>query len=112
MQIHYTLFDIYKYIYSYNYELFPSNDTDHGVVERELDIEDSTESQLDECPCKKSLESLFEEVMTPTKTGHQHEIVRFYKNTLLCIGPQTKKHHSYILKNSPANLSHHNSNIV
>jgi hypothetical protein len=46
-----------------------------------IDIEDNTESQLDESPCKKSLESLFEEVTTPTKTGHQNEIARFYKNT-------------------------------
>jgi hypothetical protein len=55
----------------YNYDLLPSNDTD-GIVERRLNIgkEDKTESQLDESPCKKSLESLFEEVTTPTKTGH------------------------------------------
>jgi hypothetical protein len=47
-----------------------------------IDIEDITESQLDKSPCKKSLESLFEEVKTPTKTGHQNEIARFYENTL------------------------------
>jgi hypothetical protein len=71
---------IYEYIFSNSYDLLPSNNTD-GIVERGLniDIEDSTESQLDESPCKKSLESLFEEVMTPTKTVHQNEIARFYE---------------------------------
>ncbi len=75
-------------------------------------MEDNTESQLDESPCKKSLESLFEEVMTPIKTGHKHEIARFYKNTLLYISPATKKLHSDIIKNSPANLSHHNNDTI
>ncbi len=107
MWIHYTLFDIYEYIFSNNYDLLASNDTNHGIVERELsiNIEDSTESQLNESPCKKSLEFLFEEVMTPTKTGHQNEIARFYENTLSYISPETKKLHSDILKNSPANHS-------
>jgi hypothetical protein len=82
---------MYGYIYSNNYDLLPSNDIDHGTVKRELDKEDSTESHLDESPCKKSLESLFEEVTTPTKTGHQNEVARFYENTLLHISPQTKK---------------------
>jgi hypothetical protein len=67
---------------------------------------------LDESPCKKSLESLFEEVMTQTKTGHQNDIARFYENTLLYISPGTKKLHSEILKNSPANLSHHNNDTI
>jgi hypothetical protein len=113
MWIHYTQFDIYEYLFSNNFDLLPSNYTD-GIVERELniDIEDSTESQLDESPCKKSLESLFEEVTTPTKTGHQIKIARFYVNTLLYISPGTKKLHSDILKNSPANLSHHNNNTI
>jgi hypothetical protein len=69
-----------------------------------INIDDITESQLDESPCKKSLESLFEEVTTPTKTGHQNEIA-----TLSYISPGTKKLHSNILKNSPAILSHHNN---
>ncbi len=110
--IHYTLFDIHDYIYSNNYELLPSYDTDHGIVERELDIKDSTASQLDESPCTKSLESLFDKVTSQTKTGHQSEIAKFYKITLSYISPQTKKLHSDILKNSPANLSHHNNNTI
>ncbi len=77
-----------------------------------VDLEDNTESQLDESPCKKSLESLFEEVKTPTKTGHQNEIARFYENTLSYISPGTTKLHSDILKNSPASLSHHNNNTI
>jgi hypothetical protein len=67
---------------------------------------------LDESPCKKSLESLFEEEMTPTKTGHQNEIARFHENTLLYISTGTKKLHIDICKNSPANLSHHNYNTI
>jgi hypothetical protein len=67
---------------------------------------------LDESLCKKSLESLFEEVTTQTKTGHQNEIARFYKNTLSYISPGTKKLYSDIIKNSPANLSHHNNNTI
>jgi hypothetical protein len=67
---------------------------------------------LDESPCKKSHESLFEEVTTPTKTGQQNEIARFYENTLSYISPQTKTLHSDILKNSPANLSHHNNDTI
>jgi hypothetical protein len=53
--------------------LIPNNSTE-GATERQLniDIDDTTESQLDESPCKKSLESLFEEVTTPTKTGHRN----------------------------------------
>jgi hypothetical protein len=77
-----------------------------------IDIDDNTESKLDESPVMKSLESLFEEVTTPTKTGHQNEIARFYKNSLSYISPGTKKLHSDIIKNSPANLSHHNSNTI
>jgi hypothetical protein len=50
--------------------------------------------------------------MTPTKTGHQDEIARFYENTLLYISPQTKKLHSDILKNSSANLSHQNNDSI
>jgi hypothetical protein len=113
MWIHYTLFDIYKYIFSKNYDLLPSDKTD-GIVERQLniDIEDSTEISLDKSPCKKSLESLFEEVTTPTKTGHQNEIARFYENTLSYISPETRKLHSYILKNSPENLSQHNNDTI
>jgi hypothetical protein len=82
------------------------------MVERELDIEDSTVSQFDETPIEKSLESLFEQVMSPTKSGHQSEIARFNNNTLSHISPQTKTLHSDILKNSPANLSHHNNNTI
>jgi hypothetical protein len=52
-----------------NFSLLPSNDTDDGIVERELDIEDSTVSQFNESPIEKSLESIFEQVMLPTKTG-------------------------------------------
>jgi hypothetical protein len=77
-----------------------------------IDIEDNTERQLDESPCKKSLESLFEEVMTPTKTGHQNEIAKFYENTLSYISPGTNKLYSDIIKNSSANLSHHNNNTI
>ncbi len=113
MWIYYTLFDIHGYILSNNYDLLPSNNTD-GIIKKQLniDIDDSTESGLDESPCKKSLESLFEEVMTQTKTGHQNDIARFYENTLLYISPGTKKLHSEILKNSPANLSHHNNDTI
>ncbi len=50
--------------------------------------------------------------MTPTKTGCQNEIARFYYNTLSYISPGTKKLHSDIIKNSPANLSHHNNNTI
>jgi hypothetical protein len=46
-----------------NFSLLPSNNTDDGIVERELDIEDSTVSQFDEIPIEKSLESLFEQVV-------------------------------------------------
>ncbi len=67
---------------------------------------------MDESPTKKSLESFFEQVMSPTKTGHQSEIVRFNNNTLSYISPQTKKLHSNILKNSPANLFRHNNNTI
>ncbi len=83
MWIHYNLFVFYEYIFSNKYDLLPSNHTD-GILGRwlNIDIENNTESQLDESPCKKSLESLIEEVKTPTKTGHQNEIARFYKNTL------------------------------
>jgi hypothetical protein len=77
-----------------------------------IDSEENTESQLDESPVKKSLESLFEEVTTPTKSGHQNEIATFYKNTLLYISPGTKKLHSDIFKNSPANLSNHNKDTI
>jgi hypothetical protein len=87
-----------------NFSLLPSNDTDDGIVERELDIENSTVSQFNESPIEKSLESLFEQVMSPTKTGHQSDIARFNDNTLPYISPQTKKLHSDILKNSPVNL--------
>jgi hypothetical protein len=45
---------------------------------------------LDESAVKKSLESLFEEVTAPTKSGQQNEIARFYDNTLLYISPGTK----------------------
>ncbi len=106
------MFYIYEYIYSNNLSLLPSNDTYHGIVEGELDTEDSTASQLDESPCKKKLELLFEQVMSPTKTGHQSEIARFYDNTLLYISPQTKTLHSDVLKNGPANLSHHNNDTI
>jgi hypothetical protein len=95
-----------------NFSLLPSNNTDDGFVERELDIEDSTVSQFDESPIEKSLESLFEQVMSPTKTGHQSEIARFNDNTLSYLSPQTKKLHSDILKKSPANLFHHNNNTI
>ncbi len=90
--------------YMNNFSLFPSNNTDDGIVERELDIKDSTVSQFDESPIEKSLESLFEQVMSPTETGHQSEIAKFNDNTILYLSPQTKKLHSDILKNSPANL--------
>ncbi len=105
---------MYKYEYTYrnNFSLLSSNDTDHGIVERELDIEDSTASQLDESPIEKFLELLFEQITSPAKTGHQSEIARFNDNTLSYISPQTKKHHSDILKNSPANLSHHNKDTI
>ncbi len=69
-------------------------------------------SQFDESPIKKSLESLFEQVMSPTKTGHQSEIARFNDNTLSYLSPQTKKLHSDILKNSPENLFHHNNDTI
>ena len=108
----FDLFSLYKYTYRSNFLLLPSNDTDHGIVDRELNIEDSTASQLDESPIEKSLESLFEQVTSPTKTGHQSEIARFNNNTLSYISPQTKKLHSDILKNSPANLFHHNNNTI
>ncbi len=50
--------------------------------------------------------------MSPTKTGHQSEIARFNDNTLSYINPQTKNLLSYILKNSPANLSYHNNDTI
>ncbi len=50
-----------------NFSLLPSNDTDDGIIERELDIEDSTVNQFDESPIEKSLESLFEQVMSQPK---------------------------------------------
>jgi hypothetical protein len=50
--------------------------------------------------------------MIPTKTGHKNEITRFCKNTLLYISLGTKKLHSDIIKNSPANLSHHNNDTI
>jgi hypothetical protein len=103
---------MYKHTYRSNFLLLPSNNTDHGIVDRELDIEDSTASQLDESPIEKFLESLFEQVTPPTKTGHQSEIARFNDNTLSYISPQTKKLHSDIFKNSPANLSHHNNDTI
>jgi hypothetical protein len=103
---------IYKYTYRNNFSLLPSNNTDDGIVEKELDIEDSTVSQFNESPIEKSLESLFEQVTSPTKTGHQSEIARFNNNTLLYISPQTNKLHSYFLKNSPANLSHHDNDTI
>jgi hypothetical protein len=103
---------MYEYAYRSNFLLLPSNNTDHGIVDRELDIEDSTASQWDESPIEKSLESLFEQVTSPTKTGHQSEIARFNDNTLLHISPQTKKLKSDIFKNSPANLSHHNKDTI
>jgi hypothetical protein len=81
------------------------------MVER-ADIEGSTVSQFDETPIEKSLESLFEQATSPTKTGHQSEIARFNDNTLSYISPQTKTLHSDILKNSPANLSHHNNDTI
>jgi hypothetical protein len=74
------------------------------MVEREFNIEDSTVSQFDETPIEKSLESLFEQVMSPTKTGHQSEIAKFNDNKLSYISPQTKTLHSDILKNSPENF--------
>ncbi len=113
MWTNYTLLETYKFIFGNNYDLLPSNDTD-GIIEGQIniDIEDSTESQLDESPCKKSLESLFQEVMTPTKTGHQNEIARFYENTLSYISLGTKKCHSDIPNDSPANLSHHNNGTI
>jgi hypothetical protein len=77
--------------------LLLSNDTDHDIIERELDIKDSTESQLDENPIEKSLESLFEKVTSPTRTGHQSDLARFNNNTLLYFSPQTKTLHSDIL---------------
>jgi hypothetical protein len=77
-----------------------------------IDIENNAESQLDERPCKKSLESSFKKVTAPTKTGHQHDIARCYENTLSYISPETKKLHSDIFKNSPANLSHNNNNTI
>jgi hypothetical protein len=95
-----------------NFSLLPSNHTDDSIVERELDIEDSTVSQFDESLIEKSLESLFEQVTSPSKTGHQSEIARFNDNTFTCISPQTKKLHSDILKNSPANSSHHNNDTI
>jgi hypothetical protein len=69
-------------------------------------------SQFVESPIEKSLESLFEQVTSPTRTGHQSEIARFNDNTLSYISPQTKKLHSDIFKNSPANLSHHNNDTI
>jgi hypothetical protein len=107
-----TLSYICKYTYRINFALLPSNNTDDGMVERELEIEDSTVSQFDESPIEKTLESLFEQVTSPTKPGHQSEIARFNDNTLLYISPQTKTLHSDILKNSPANLSNHNNNTI
>ncbi len=92
--------------------LLPSKDIDHGIVERELDIKDNTESQLDESPVEKSLESLFEQVTSPTRSGHQSDLAIFNNNTLLYISPQTKRLHSDILKNSPANQSHHNTETI
>ncbi len=103
---------IYEYTSRNNFSFLPSNNTDDGIVERELDIEDSTVSQFDESQIEKSLESLFEQVMSPTKTGHQSEIARFNDITLSYISPQTKTLHSDILKNSPANLSHHDNNTI
>jgi hypothetical protein len=38
MLIYYTLFDTYEYVFSNNYDLLPSNDTD-GIVEKELNID-------------------------------------------------------------------------
>ncbi len=67
---------------------------------------------MDESPIEKSLKPLFEQVMSPTKTGHQSEIARFNNNTLLYISPQPKKLHSDILKNNPENLSHHNNDTI
>jgi hypothetical protein len=69
-------------------------------------------SQFDESPIEKSLESLLAQVMSPTKTGHQSEIARFNNNTLSYLNPETKKLHSDILKNSPANLFHHNNDTI
>jgi hypothetical protein len=77
-----------------------------------IDSEGNTESQLDESPVKKSLESLFKEVITPTNSGHQNEIARFYYHTLLYISPSTNKLHSDIFQNCPANFSHHNNNMI
>jgi hypothetical protein len=69
-------------------------------------------SQFDESPIEKSLESLFEQVRSPTTTGQQNEIARLNDNTSLYISPQTKILHSDIFKNSPANLFHHNNNTI
>ncbi len=107
-----TQFYLDEYTYRNNLSSLPSKDTDHGIVERKLDVKDSTESQLDESPIEKSLESLFEQVTSPTRTGHQSDLARFNDDTLLYTSPQTKRLHSDILKNSPANLSHHNTETI
>ncbi len=82
------------------------------MVEREFNVKDSSESQLDERPIEKSRKSFFEQVTSPTRTGHQSDLARFNNYTLLYISPQTKRLHSDILKNSPANLSHHNTETI
>jgi hypothetical protein len=64
-----------------NFSLLPSNNTDDGIVEGELDIEDSTVSQFNESPIEKSLESLFEQVMSPklvTKVRLQDSMTTHY----------------------------------
>ncbi len=57
----------------------------------------------------KSLESLFESLITPSNEGHTNELSRFDNNTLTYLSPSTKCLQQNIASNSVRTISLHTS---
>jgi hypothetical protein len=60
----------------------------------------------------KSLESIFEDAVTPLKKNHMSELSRFTDNFVLHISGASRQLHKDIFDNSPANLHIHNTDTL
>ena len=60
----------------------------------------------------KSLESMFEDAVTPMKKNHMSELARFTDNFVSHISPASRQLHKDIFDNSPANLHIHNTDTL
>ena len=60
----------------------------------------------------KSLESIFEDAVTPMKKNHMSELSRLTDNFLSHISPASRQLHKDIFDNSPTKLNMHNTDTL